>query len=121
MKRISRAVIILTAFCLIAAHLTGCARVTELRLFAMDTLLDIRLHGDTADSLEAECTELVSSLEDKLSATIDTSEVSGFNQSERGYTFSDETSSLLSLALRVSDAVGGFDITVYPLVELWDI
>lgn len=121
MKRISRAVIILTAFCLIAAHLTGCARVTELRLFAMDTLLDIRLHGNTADSLEAECTELVSSLEVKLSATIDTSEVSSFNNSERGYTFSDETSSLLSLALRVSDAVGGFDITVYPLVELWDI
>ena len=105
----------------IALLTSACGSTTELRLFAMDTLLDIKLHGSTDDTLEADCTRLVSSLEDKLSATIPDSDVYKFNHSERGCTVSSETSSLLRLAFSVTDAVGGFDVTVYPLVELWDI
>ena len=99
----------------------SCGKTTEIHLFAMDTLLDIKLNGNIPDTLEADSSNLVTTLEKQLSATIPDSDVYNFNVSDSGCTVSDETNTILELSLEVANMVGGFDVTIYPLVELWNI
>ncbi|MCI8387457.1 MAG: FAD:protein FMN transferase [Clostridiales bacterium] len=126
MKNIFKPLIPLVAVTL----LTSCASTpvtVDATLFAMDTILSVRINdADTAQwsdsSLESSCKSVVEPLEATLSATIESSDVSLFNRSTDGCEITETTAALIDIARRVNAASdGAFDVTVRPLVELWDI
>lgn len=88
-------------------------------VFAMDTYMTLKAYGEYAkealDQAEAEITRL-----DKLwSVGESDSEVSQLNKKKEAKV-SDETMQLLLYAKEVSEATNdAFDITIYPLMELW--
>ncbi|MCD8086071.1 MAG: FAD:protein FMN transferase [Clostridiales bacterium] len=88
-------------------------------LEAMDTYMTLTAYGShREEALEAACAE-IRRLEALLSTGSDSSEVYALNQSGSGV-LSDDTAALLEYALDLYDSTGGaFDITVYPLMELW--
>lgn len=88
-------------------------------LEAMDTYMTLTAYGSHREAaLEDACAE-IRRLEALLSTGSDSSEVCALNQSGSGV-LSDDTAALLEYALGLYDSTGGaFDITVYPLMELW--
>lgn len=88
-------------------------------LEAMDTYMTLTAYGShREEALEDACAE-IRRLEALLSTGSDSSEVYALNQSGSGV-LSDDTAALLEYALDLYDSTGGaFDITVYPLMELW--
>lgn len=95
----------------------------EDEIFCMDTVISFRIHGQNAqEALDSVKAELLY-LEKKLSRFVQDSEVSRINQlAGKAYVaISSETYELLSEAKRLAEISGGlFDITVSPLVDLWD-
>ena len=88
--------------------------------FAMDTVINVTLPPNTPDTILKLLEETVSKDEQRLSATISTSEIAAFNQSADGITLSKQTSALIKEALQVSDATNGaFCITIAPLSFLY--
>lgn len=104
---------------LIALLLCGCAEraPVEREIFAMDTLMTLRVWGDEEDASAAVAE--INRLDALLSVTNESSEVYALNH----YTeprLSYDTCCLIDYAIRVSRRTdGAFDPTVYPLVELW--
>lgn len=103
--------------------LTGCGspKAESLDIFAMDTYMTLVAVGDGAfDALQTSA-NIVNSLEQAMSRTIETSDVAVLNatgSAELGY----DTAVLLQEAMTLSEATGGcFDVTIAPLVELWNI
>ena len=90
--------------------------------FAADTFISIYA-GKGGQGSGNDCRALISDLENKLSKTIGTSEVYRFNESESGITdASEDTVSLVELSKELySSTDGAFDITLEPLISLWDI
>ncbi|MEW6081460.1 MAG: FAD:protein FMN transferase [Bacillota bacterium] len=107
------------------ALLPGCSRkpFTESD-FIMDTLVRIEVHGPRAETAARAALDEMRRVESLMSAYVETSDVSRIN-SQAGVapvTISPETSFVLQEALRISEASwGAFDVTVGPLVGLWDI
>ena len=102
--------------------LTGCAPKAEsLDIFAMDTYMTLVAVGDGAfDALQAGA-NIVNTLEQSMSRTIDTSDVSKLNATGSAELRFD-TAVLLEEAIALSEATGGtFDVTIAPLVQLWNI
>ena len=110
--------------CLLLANmlLGSCGQTdTQFNIFAMDTLLTVSVSGAHPD-FESECEAIVSTLENRLSAELSDSEVARFNRAERSGEVSEVTETLAKLSESVWELSGGaFDITVRPLVRLWDI
>lgn len=92
-------------------------------LFSMDTLLEVAMFDpDDMKKSESDCSSEASRLEKLLSATIAGSDVSRFNSSESGVFVSDETAVCVDIANAVRELSGGaFDVSVAPLVRLWNI
>ncbi|MCD8367891.1 MAG: FAD:protein FMN transferase [Clostridiales bacterium] len=88
-------------------------------LEAMDTYMTLTAYGShREEALEEACAE-IRRLEALLSTGSQDSEVYALNQSGSAV-LSDDTAALVEYALRLYDSTGGaFDITVYPLMELW--
>lgn len=91
-------------------------------LFAMDTIMSFTLYGEkenctaASDALSGE----IIRLEKLLSATDTSSEVYKLNQDGQLTNASDDTLFLIERAVETSNLTDGlFDISVYPLVELW--
>ena len=104
---------------LLALLLCGCASnaPVEREIFAMDTLMTIRVWGDEED-VSAAVSE-INRLDALLSVTNENSEVYALNR-DGNAELSTDTYDLLSDALNVSQRTdGAFDPTIYPLVELW--
>ena len=102
--------------------LTGCAPKAEsLDIFAMDTYMSLVAVGNEAfDALQSSA-NIVNTLEQSMSRTIDTSDVSVLNATGSAELRFD-TAVLLEEAIALSEATGGcFDVTIAPLVALWDI
>lgn len=104
--------------------LAGCgqeAPTAELSLFAMDTYMTLSATGDGGEAAVAEVSRLINTLEQHMSRTLDTSDVSLLNR--QGYGRLDgDTDTLLRLAVAYSVETGGsFDPTIAPLVDLWGI
>ncbi len=102
--------------------LTGCAPKAEsLDIFAMDTYMSLVAIGDGAFDALQKSANIVNTLEQAMSRTIDTSDVSVLNSSGSAELHYD-TAALLKEAMALSEATGGcFDVTIAPLVELWNI
>lgn len=102
--------------------LTGCAPKAEsLDIFAMDTYMTLVAVGDGAfDALQSGA-NIVNTLEQSMSRTIDSSDVSVLNAAGSAELRFD-TAVLLEEAIALSEATGGaFDVTIAPLVQLWNI
>lgn len=103
--------------------LSGCgaAAPEELTLFAMDTYMTLTACGDGAKDALEEAAQRINALEQLFSRTREDSDVSRLNR-QGSASLHPETAELLSLSLSCAEATGGaFDVTVAPLVTLWDI
>ena len=109
------------AVLLAALVLTGCGpkqpEAHEAQLFAMDTLMSLRIWGDEA--LVTQTEDTLRSLEALLSATAEDSDIARLNRDGTAE-LQPQTADLLQQALDCAARTGGaFDPTVYPLVCLW--
>ncbi|MCD7882472.1 MAG: FAD:protein FMN transferase [Lachnospiraceae bacterium] len=91
--------------------------------FFLDTIITITLYGDEDGTAMDGCFDLLEEYEQMLSRTIEGSDVWKVNHSEGEPTeVSEETAALIETALQYSElSNGAFDITITPLVELWDV
>lgn len=107
-------------FLLLAVLLAGCSADApqETEIFAMDTLISLRLWGGSEDTLRALSQELYR-LEALFSATDEQCPVYQLNLSGAASP-APEFAALLRASLSLSEETGGaFDPTVYPLVKAW--
>ena len=110
---------ILAVSLLLALLLCGCAQTApkEREIFAMDTIMTIRVWGDEED-VSAAVSE-INRLDALFSVTNENSEICALNRDGEAE-LSIDTYDLLIKALALSRRTdGAFDPTVYPLVELW--
>ncbi|MCC8044916.1 MAG: FAD:protein FMN transferase [Clostridiales bacterium] len=91
--------------------------------FFLDTIITITLYGDEDGTAMDGCFDLLEEYEQMLSRTIEGSDVWMINHSEGEPTeVNEETAALIETALQYSElSNGAFDITITPLVELWDV
>ncbi|MCD8147062.1 MAG: FAD:protein FMN transferase [Clostridiales bacterium] len=117
--------------CLLSALLlTGCAAGTvevdpeaeessTQYLDAMDTFMTLTAYGSYRDEALDAAVEEIQRLEALYTVGSEDSEVSQLNRVGTAV-LSEDTAALIERALEIYDSTGGaFDITVYPLMELW--
>lgn len=95
----------------------------EGKVFAMNTVITYKVYGERAEKAVEEVSSELARLENKLSRFIPDSEVSLINKNSgiKNVHISHETFEILSCAVLLSRISQGlFDITVTPLVDLWD-
>ena len=113
MKR--RICVILLAAALLFLAACGETAPVQKELFAMDTVLSLKVWGDEA-ALDAVSDELLR-LDAMLDATDAASEIGRLNA---GQSISGEAAALVAAAVEFSRKTdGAFDPTVYPLMRLW--
>ncbi len=119
----------------LAVLLTGCGRRTadipggsaaptdppewrERSVFAMDTLMQLRVYG-ASETLLDRAQEQIITLEESISVTLADSEIAQLNRQGRGC-LSPELKELLKEALSLCrETEGALDVTVYPVVRAW--
>lgn len=92
--------------------------------FAMNTVISYCFYGENAEEALAECRDLVDELEHTLSATWANSDLLRIRDAagKEAVQVSEETITLLRLAASLREETGGrFDVTIGPLVQLWNI
>ena len=112
----------LAAALLLLLSLSACGtpKKAELSLFAMDTYMTLVAYGSKAEDALTESSRAINALEQRLSRTIEGSDVWYINHG--GGQVDLTTVELVEQAFRFSDETdGAFDITVAPLVDLWAI
>lgn len=88
-------------------------------IFAMDTYMTVTCYGERCEEAVEAAEHEIRRLDDLLSVGSADSEVSAVNRDGTG-TLSEDTAEMVAEALSLYDTTGGaFDITVYPLMELW--
>ena len=87
-------------------------------VFAMDTVMELTVYaGD--DAILDEAAQRIADLENKLSVTLESSEIHTLNSTGTAH-LSDDTAGLLNEALTLCESTeGALDITVYPVVRAW--
>ena len=112
-----------TIFLAFAVLLAGCSGiqtstpVSHSTFFAMDTVMDFQIYGDTKLLRNAE--EIVTDLEKKVSVTDPDSEIYAINLQGAG-TLTGEAEELMKLALSMCSRTDGMlDISIYPVVRAW--
>lgn len=89
--------------------------------YALDTMCTISAYGFNSKKAVLESVDKLKELENKLSVHRDNSAISVLNR-EKINNVDDDIYNMLETALKVSvDTEGAFDITVKPLVDLWNI
>ena len=109
--------------CLLALSLTACGapKTETLDIFSMDTYMSLVAVGDGAFDVLQQTANEINTLEQRLSRTIDTSDVAQLNANGTAV-LSNDTAALLRSALEYSAKTNGaFDVTIAPLVQLWGI
>ncbi len=104
---------------LLCIFLSGCAEKTAIErdIFAMDTLMNIRIWGEE-ETLTSVC-NMIYELDSLLDAEDVSSDIYKLN-SEGYFVVQDDTMNILSEAVRYSEETdGAFDPTIYPLVRMW--
>lgn len=91
------------------------------QIFAMDTVMNLSAYGSGAKNALKNSEAEITRLENLLSRTKSTSEVSAINRNpDRVVKVSDETAALIQKALHYSAVTdGAFDITIAPVVSAW--
>ena len=97
-------------------HTVGAAEHSS-TLFAMDTVMDLRVQG--SEELLREAEQEIYALEKLLSVTDEGSEVYALNRAGEGL-LSEPAAALLRGGLALCERTGGaLDLTIYPLVRAW--
>ncbi len=88
-----------------------------------DTVISIKLYDSQDQSILDRCFDLCEEFENRISRTIESSEISQINNAKGNpVTVSDETIELLEQGIYYSELTNGaFDISIAPLSELWDL
>ena len=125
MKRIRTGALILAVCLLLSACgvLQENASVSD-TAFLLDTTVTITIYGTRSTDLLDECFDEIRRLENLLSTAVEGSDIQRINDAAGGafITVSSETLHVLKRAQEISALTGGaFDITVGPLVNLWNI
>src|SRR6056297_32619 len=118
--------LLLSAFLILA--LSSCQESSPERIsetdFALGTTCSVQLYGSQYKDKLVPALEIATEIEDKMSAHTEDSEVAEINRKagEEPVEVSEETFNLIARAKEFSAIGNGvFDLTVGPLVELWDI
>lgn len=120
-----RLLVFLMLLALLLPSLFSCApnQTSHASFFLMDTAITVTLYEkeETAAPILAECRSMLTELDRLWSRTKGESDTSRFNASGVGEVEADRrTLALLRVALDVSEKTNGaFDVTVAPLVTLW--
>ena len=119
-KILSVSVVFFLICVLIFAFVSHFYNVEE-SFFALDTNVHIKAKGILAFKAAKECISETTRIEKLLSAYIPSSEIYLLNQNGK-MKVSDETKKIISDAVFLSKKTNGaFDVTIKPLVDLWDI
>lgn len=87
-------------------------------IFAMDTIMDIKLYGGTSSILK-QVEDKIKSLENKFSTTNPSSDIAVLNKKGENVV-SEDTAILLGKALEFCNKTeGALDISIYPIVRAW--
>ena len=106
--------------------LTGCSIKSQEPIsktgIYFDTVIQIDIYDSSDTKLLNQCFEYCESFEQTISRTIETSEIYKINHSKGNpVEVSDMTIELLQKGIEYGDLTNGkFDITIAPLMELWD-
>lgn len=123
MKRLYRYILL----CIVTLLLCGCSMTTKEPLsktgFYFDTVITITLYDSKDEELLNTCFEYCKDFENLVSRTIKTSEISKINHANgQPVKVSDTTIELLKKGIEFGELTDdAFDITIAPLMELWDI
>ena len=112
--------------CTLLILLAGCGKEPEVNKtdFMLDTFVTSSWHGENAEACYEEIKEMLTESEERLSTFKEGSEIYSVNEmsGKEPQKVSEETFKILKRSKELSGATGGsFDITVAPLVKLWDV
>lgn len=111
--------LVLAAGCVWQSVYTGANKSCTRQIFAMDTVMSFTAYGRQCEEAVEAAIEEVKRLDMLLSTGNPDSEVSKLNEAGKA-TVSEDTAILFARAGEVYESTGGlFDVTVYPLMELW--
>lgn len=120
----------LLSFSFLLFLLCGCAAPAEQDyeeteavrdIFAMDTYMYLKAHGETAETALGIAAERILSLEETFSVTNENSDVWAINHAEgESVDISGDTARLLETATDIGRRTGGaLDVTLYPVLTAW--
>ena len=116
---------LLAGFVLFSDILAEAEEKVSRDFFLMDTIINMSAYGEHAEEGIARAEEETERLDALLSTGSMDSEVSQINEKSRSgeagpFTLSEDVSALLDASLLLYEETGGaFDVSIYPLVELW--
>lgn len=92
---------------------------SESEIFALDTAITLKVYGSKREEVLKKLEDKINELDGLLSTGKATSEVSRLNDTGKAV-LSKTSISLVKKSLELNKQTGGlFDITIYPLMELW--
>lgn len=95
------------------------SEASESEIFALDTAITLKVYGSKRDEVLKKLEDKINELDDMLSTGKETSEVSRLNRSGVAV-LSPTVANLVKRSLDIYKKTDGlFDITIYPLMELW--
>lgn len=105
-------------------HIRGREETKKSTFFAFDTIINLTVTSDDAQTILDECEKEIYRLDKLFNVHSPESEISLLNQkgAAEPVAVSDELYGLIERSIGYSkDTDGAFDITIKPLVDLWDI
>lgn len=111
----------------LSINLNGCSTVKEpisQSNFFMGTLVNITLYDNNDEKIFQKVFEKIKELENQLSLSITTSEINEINNNAgiKPIKVSESTFNIIEKSIKISELSNGyFDITIGPLVQLWNI
>lgn len=120
------ALLLTASLAVLLLPLAACSReeYRRITIFTMDTPVTIQINASYsgADHVLAECERILNRLDGLLSRTREGSDVWRINHNLVTEGLDADTVALLRTAIYVSEQTdGAFDVTVAPLIELWEI
>ena len=95
------------------------SEASESEIFALDTAITLKVYGSKRDEVLKKLEDKINELDDMLSTGKETSEVSRLNRGGEAV-LSPTMANLVKRSLDIYKKTDGlFDITIYPLMELW--
>lgn len=90
-------------------------------VFAMDTYMTLKAYGNTAAAAMDEACNIITLLENRLSVTVENSDVWNINHSDGNTVhICDDTVKIIDKAIEIGNATdGALDITIYPVLKEW--
>jgi len=125
----NKKIILLSIFLVFLLILTACGNngeempQAEDNAFLMDTLVQMRAHGENAEIAVEESMERIREIENLMSKTIETSDIYKLNNNpESEIEIDNESMNVLKKAVEYAEMTeGDFEPTIGSLVELWGI